>query len=85
MLAVPFDAAGWDEQDATLIETVDALHERASIPDATFVRLRRVYEDEQILEIIMLAGFYRTVAYLANGLAMPLEPAASCFADYLNA
>jgi hypothetical protein len=27
----------------------------------------------------MLAGFYRTVAYLANGLALPLEPGAARF------
>lgn len=82
MLAVPFDAAGWNEPDAILIETVDALHERASIPDDTFVRLGRQYDEAQILEIIMLAGFYRTVSYLANGLAMPLEPDAARFADF---
>jgi alkylhydroperoxidase family enzyme len=35
------------------------------------------YDDAQILEIILLCGFYRTVSYLANGLALSLEPSAA--------
>jgi hypothetical protein len=30
----------------------------------------------------MLAGFYRTVAYIANGLDVSLERGAARFADY---
>ena len=33
----------------------------------------------EILEIIQLCGFYRTVAYFANGLDPPLEPSAARF------
>ena len=29
---------------------------------------------KSILELLLLAGYYRTVGYLANGLRMPLEP-----------
>jgi hypothetical protein len=32
-----------------------------------------------MLELLMLAGFYRTVGYLANGLRLPLEPGAARF------
>ena len=32
-----------------------------------------------MLEIILLCGFYRTVSYLANGLALPLEATAARF------
>ena len=44
-----------------------------------FAALRAWYDDAQVLEIIMLCGFYRTVAYLANGLDLPLEPTAARF------
>jgi len=36
--------------------------------------LRAAFGDEAILELLLLAGYYRTVGYLANGLRMPLEP-----------
>ena len=31
------------------------------------------YSDVAILELLMLAGFYRTVSYLTNALKLPLE------------
>lgn len=34
-----------------------------------------------MLELLMLAGFYRTVSYLANGLRLPQEPGTPRFAD----
>tara|TARA_B100000989_G_scaffold63363_1_gene43780 strand:+ start:88 stop:285 length:198 start_codon:yes stop_codon:yes gene_type:complete len=34
---------------------------------------RHAFSDEQILELIALAGFYRTVAYFANGLEIEPE------------
>ena len=37
------------------------------------------YEESQILEIMQLCGFYRTVSYLANALALPLEEKAVRF------
>ena len=35
--------------------------------------------DEAMLELLMLAGTYRTVSYLVNGLRLPLEPGACRF------
>ena len=47
-----------------MIAAVDALHHRATLDDAEFARLTAHYDDAQILEIILLCGFYRTVSYL---------------------
>ena len=44
-----------------------------------FAALSSHYDEAQILEIIMLCGFYRTVSYLANTLALPLEEKAARF------
>lgn len=73
------DAACWDEPEKVLIATVDALHERATLSDGEFAALKRHYDEAQILEILMLCGFYRTVTYLANGLKLPLEDNAARF------
>jgi len=73
----------WSVEEATLLITVDALHERATLSDEEFARIREYFDDEQVLEILMLAGFYRTVAYLANGLDLPLEQGVARFSEYL--
>jgi alkylhydroperoxidase family enzyme len=73
------DAPCWSAAEQTLIAAVDALHDRATLSDAEFTALSAHYNDAKILEIILLCGFYRTVSYLANGLALPLEPTAARF------
>jgi alkylhydroperoxidase family enzyme len=69
----------WSEAEQALISAVDALHECATLSDAEFAGLAAHYDEAQILEIILLCGFYRTVSYLANGLALPLEEKAARF------
>ena len=66
-------AACWSAAEQSLIATADALHERATLSDAEFTALSAHYDEARILEIILLCGFYRTVSYLANALALPLE------------
>lgn len=73
------DAGCWTQPEQALIATVDALHERATLSDDEFAALAAHYTDAQILEIMLLCGFYRTVAYLANGLKLPLEETAARF------
>jgi len=73
------DAACWSAAEQALIAAVDALHDRATLSDEEFKALSAHYDDAKILEIIMLCGFYRTVSYLANTLALPLEKTAARF------
>jgi alkylhydroperoxidase family enzyme len=76
------DAACWSATEQVLIAAVDALHARATLDDAGFKALSAHYDDAKIFEIILLCGFYRTVSYLANGLALPLEDNAARFPTY---
>ncbi len=73
------DAACWTEAEQVLIATSDALHARATLTDAEFAALAAHYSEAQIFEILQLCGFYRTVAYIANGLKLPLEDTAARF------
>lgn len=66
-------AACWSPAEQALIAAVDALHHRATWSDDEFATLSAHYDAAKILEIVLLCGFYRTVSYLANGLALPLE------------
>jgi alkylhydroperoxidase family enzyme len=68
------DSACWEANDAVLIRLADELHNSCDISDELWPVLRAAFEDEAILELLMLAGYYRTVGYLANGLRLPPEP-----------
>jgi alkylhydroperoxidase family enzyme len=73
------DAPCWSAAEQALIAAVDALHYSATLGDAEFKALSAHYDDAKIFEVILLCGFYRTVSYLANGLALPLEQKAARF------
>src|SRR4029079_5991498 len=73
------NAPCWSAAEQALIATVDALHDRATLADAECSSLWSHYDDAKILEIIQLCAFYRTVSYLANALALPLEEKAARF------
>ena len=75
----PPTAPCWSAAEQALIAAVDALHARARLSDAEFAALAQNHGRDQILEIILLAGFYRTVAYMVGALDLPLEPAAARF------
>jgi alkylhydroperoxidase family enzyme len=75
------DASCWLESERALIAAIDALHARATLSDAEFNAMSAHYDDSKIFEIILLCGFYRTVSYLANGLALPLEKRAARFPE----
>jgi alkylhydroperoxidase family enzyme len=69
----------WADEDRVLIRLCDALHRDCAIDDDLWSQLTEHHCDEAILELLMLAGAYRTVSYLVNGLRLPLEPGARRF------
>jgi alkylhydroperoxidase family enzyme len=73
------DDACWSAAEQALIAAVDALHARATLSVDEFDALRAHYDEAKIFEIMLLCGFYRTVSYIANGLALPLEEKAARF------
>jgi hypothetical protein len=73
------DDACWDDADRILIRLCDALQETCAIDDDLWSELTTNHSDEAILELILLAGTYRTVSYLVNGLKLPLEAGARRF------
>jgi alkylhydroperoxidase family enzyme len=75
----PGDAC-WSDDDRVLIELCDSLHSTCAVDDGLWGRLTARFPDEAVLELLMLAGTYRTVSYLVNGLELPLEPGARRFA-----
>lgn len=65
--------ACWSSEDQLLLRLCDSLHEQCDIENELWIELREHFSEKAIIELLMLAGFYRTVSYLTNGLRIPLE------------
>jgi len=74
----PEDAC-WGPEEALLLRFCDALHASCDIGEALWADLRARFSEEAVLELLLLAGFYRTVSYLTNTLRLPPEDYAARF------
>jgi alkylhydroperoxidase family enzyme len=57
---------GWSPEDAALVRMVDELERSAMISDATWAALRARWNDAELVELILLSGFYRMVSGFLN-------------------
>ena len=73
------DDACWNDEDRLLLRLCDALHGSCALDDTLWQSLRERFSEQALLELLMLAGFYRTVSYLTNALCLPSEPGAARF------
>jgi len=69
----------WSEHDAQLIAAADALYDTGTIPDELWLVLAARFEQDQLLEVIITAGWYRLISYLINALGIERESWASRF------
>jgi alkylhydroperoxidase family enzyme len=69
----------WRGSDALLIRLCDELHETAQVSDKLWEALRDQWTDAQLLEMVILAGWYRTISYVINALQIEPEPWAARF------
>lgn len=65
-------AVGWNDHDRAIIRAMEELHFDSMISDDTWATLAATYDDKQLIELPILAGQYKTVAYLQNSLRLPL-------------
>ena len=59
---------------------VDELHDTNDLSDATWAALGLT--DEQRLDLLLLAGWYHAISFVARAARVPLETDAPRFADY---
>jgi alkylhydroperoxidase family enzyme len=71
----------WDARDALLIEAVDALHDTATIDDELWARLAAEFTDAQLLDIMLLCGWYHAISFAANAARVEPEDWAPRLAD----
>lgn len=62
-----------------LLRLCDELHATATIGDGLWEELAREYREEQLVEMVVLAGLYHVISFATNAFALPLEPFAARF------
>ena len=63
----------WSHGESLLIRMCDQLQATSALSDALWADLRAEHSEEALLELLMLAGYYLTISYLANALELPPE------------
>ncbi len=71
------------ERDRVLVAMVNALHDRAVVPGALWGRLRRHFDEAQLLDLTMLCGWYHAISFTARSAGTPLEAWAPRFSSAL--
>jgi len=75
------DTCWSDGRDRVLIEAVDALHDTARTDDRLRGRLAGVSADDELLDLLLLSGWYHAISFVANGVELELGDGAPRFTD----
>ena len=65
-------ANGWCDKDRAIVRAMEELHFSSMISDETWAKLQAHYNDKKLIELVILAGQYKTVAYYQNCLRLPI-------------
>ena len=68
------DDPAWSGRDRLLVRLVDELHDTATVSDDLWGALAREWDAPQLLELVVLAGWYRLIAQVVNAARIELEP-----------
>jgi len=69
----------WDAEQACVVALADELHHTSAVSDALWERLRASFDEQQILELIVTAGYYHAISYVCNALRVADEEWAEPF------
>jgi 4-carboxymuconolactone decarboxylase len=72
VLGGPSDTC-WEPLESAVMQLADELHHTSSISEELWRRLRDALEPDQVIELVVTAGWYHVIAYLCNGIGVELE------------
>ena len=67
------DDAGWSEHDRLVVRLTDELYDTDSISDSLWEQLVEAFSPQQLLELIVTAGWYHLIGFVCNGARVELE------------
>jgi 4-carboxymuconolactone decarboxylase len=75
------DGAGWDPFELALCRMADELHDTGGVTDDTWKQLAAGYDERELIEAVLLVGYYHLVSFALNALGVPLEAGAESFVE----
>jgi 4-carboxymuconolactone decarboxylase len=76
-----FQDGCWDAEQSSVFRLADELHTTSTVSDELWRALAATFATEQILELLVTAGWYHVIAYLCNGAGLEGEPWAATFEE----
>jgi hypothetical protein len=68
------DDPAFTPRQALLVAACDELHATATLTGATWTALRETFGDDELIEVVCLAGFYHLVSFACGAFALEPEP-----------
>ncbi|MFK7920105.1 MAG: carboxymuconolactone decarboxylase family protein [Ilumatobacter sp.] len=75
------DDHAWSDDDLALIALADDLHADDCVTDSTWAALAKRWDDAQMVELLIVAGFYRLVSGFLNSTGVQLDPGIPSFPE----
>ena len=75
----PGDACWSDQRDRLLIRTADALHDTSDVPGPLWVQLAEQFSEAELLDLLLLCGWYHAISFAARALRLEPESWAPAF------
>jgi hypothetical protein len=73
------DDPAWSERESLIVRLADELHDAATVSDELWAELVDQWKSDQLLELVIAAGWYRLLSGVINAARVPLEPWAERF------
>lgn len=81
----PADSCWQTARERLLIEMVDSLHDTADIADELWARLSSAFDEAQLLDQMLLTGWYHAISYVARATRISSEPGTPSFSGCAHA
>lgn len=75
------DDANWTPNQALLVRLADELHDTGMVSNALWHALTEHWNQQQLIELLIVAGWYHLISFVANGARVEAEPWAARFPD----
>ena len=75
----PDDPCWESGRDRLLLRFVDELHETGDVSDGLWATLHREFDDAQLLDLLLLCGWYHAISFTARAARVALEDGAPTF------
>ena len=77
----PRRCRAYSKADRAVLKLADEMHERAEVTRSTWMALGKAFTNEELVELLLIAGFWRMVAGFVKSANVPLDAGVPSWPD----